>query len=103
MQLGLGGPFYEALTTPLSFALNPRKYATGLLEATMKKVVRVYGRSPVVEIESTEGMYDLYTPLAKVSAEKIVIATTGYSSEDLPDWMRSSLCLFNLPSSLLAK
>ena len=89
MQLGLGGPFYGALTTPLGFALNPRKYATGLLEVAMTKGVQVRGHSPVVEIESTKGGYDLRTPLAKVSARKIVIATNGYSSEDLPDWMRS--------------
>ena len=89
IQLGLGGPFYGALTTPLGFALNPRKYATGLLEVATTKGVQVHGYSPVVEIESTKGGYDLRTPLAKVSAGKIVIATNGYSSEDLQDWMRS--------------
>ena len=89
IQLGLGGPFYGALTTPLGFALNPRKYATGLLEAAMTKGVQVHSHSPVVKIESAKGGYDLRTPLAKVRAEKIVIATNGYSSEDLPDWMRS--------------
>ena len=88
-RLGLGGPFYGALNTPPGIALNPRKYATGLLAVAMTKGVQVCGHSPVVEIESTKGGYDLRTPLAKVSAEKIVIATNGYSSEDLPDWMRS--------------
>ena len=89
IQLGLGGPFYGALTTPLGFALNPRKYATGLLEVAITKGVEVHGHSPVGEIESTKGGYNLRTPLANVSAAKIVIATNGYSSEDLPDWMRS--------------
>ena len=89
MQLGLGGPFFGALTTPLGFALNPRKYATGLLEAAIENGVKVYAHSPVIKIERNPGGYDLRTPVATLRAEKIIIATNGYSSEDLPDWMRS--------------
>ena len=35
LQRGLGGQFHAAMTTPIGFALNPRKYAGGLLDAAM--------------------------------------------------------------------
>jgi len=54
-QHGLNGPFHGALTVPVGFGLNPRKYLFGLAEAA--------------------------------HAETVIIATNGYSHEDLPPWM----------------
>ena len=88
-QLGFGGPFYGGLTTPVGFGLNPRKYALGLLQAAERLGAKVYGQSPVTGIKPTRKGYGLQTPKARVRAEKVIIATNGYSSDDLPNWMRA--------------
>ncbi len=51
LQHGFGGQFHAAMTTPIGFALNPRKYADGLLDAAMGYGFKVYGHSPVIKIE----------------------------------------------------
>lgn len=84
--LGMSGPFHSALTTPIGFGLNPRRYLAGLLSAAKAAGVRVYGRSPVQNITHSAG-YHLTTPQGILSAENIIVATNGYASEDLPPWM----------------
>lgn len=90
LQRGLGSQFHAALTTPIGFALNPRKYAGGLLDAAMGYGLKFYDYSPVIKIEKKSGNFILWTPKALVHAKKTIFATNGYSSEDLPDWMRGS-------------
>ncbi|WP_135502553.1 NAD(P)/FAD-dependent oxidoreductase [Roseovarius aestuariivivens] len=85
---GMSGPFHGALTNPVGFALNPMKYALGLADAATAAGARIYGHSPVTRIDA-EGRHTLYTPEGRVHARRIVIATNGYSSDDLPDWLRS--------------
>ena len=89
LQHGFGGQFHAAMTTPIGFALNPRKYADGLLDAAMGYGLKVYGHSPVIKIEKKSGSFRLTTPKAQVHAATTIVATNGYSSEDLPDWMRA--------------
>ncbi|WP_103763640.1 NAD(P)/FAD-dependent oxidoreductase [Roseovarius confluentis] len=87
-QVGLRGPFHGASTMPIGFALNPRKYALGLCQAAEAAGAVVHGHSPVTRIESlADGRYRLHTDKGSVTAEKFIIATNGYSSDNLPDWM----------------
>ena len=87
-ERGLAGPeFHGALTTPLGFALNPLKYATGLAAAARAAGVRVFAKSPVTGLDGAGNGWRLQTPRAQITATKIVIATNGYSSENLPGWM----------------
>ncbi|SHL75714.1 Glycine/D-amino acid oxidase [Roseovarius marisflavi] len=87
-QSGMKGPFYAALTTPIGIALNPLKYALGLANAATRAGARIYGHSPVTKIGQVNG-FRLSTPKAQVTAKRLIVATNGYSSDDLPDWMRS--------------
>lgn len=87
-QAGMKGPFHGAVTTPIGFALNPRKYAAGLTHAAKDAGARIYGQSTVTAIEPlSDGRYRLTTKSGSVTARKFIIATNGYSSENLPDWM----------------
>ena len=88
-QLGFGGPFHGALTTPIGFGLNPRKYALGLLQAAEGAGAKIFGQSPVTDLKPMRTGYRLQTPSGQVHAEKVIIATNGYSSDDLPHWMRA--------------
>ncbi|MEO1138269.1 MAG: FAD-binding oxidoreductase [Pseudomonadota bacterium] len=87
-QNGMQGPFFGAITTPIGFALNPMKYALGLAGAASRAGARIYAQSPVLQINQQAG-FSLMTPQGRVTAKRIILATNGYSSDDLPDWMRA--------------
>ena len=85
--LGMSGPFHGGLSIPIGFALNPRKYLAGLLHAAQTAGARVHSQSPVTRITQTGSSFTLTTPQASLHARRLVLATNGYSSEDLPPWM----------------
>ncbi len=84
----VGSGFHGALHLPLGFALNPRKYALGLAGATKRAGARIFGQSPVTGIAAQDGQYRLTTPQADLRARHLVIATNGYSSDNLPRWLK---------------
>ncbi len=86
---GLGGPFHGALTIPLGFALNPGKYLSGLVRAAKGAGAEIYSRSPVTQIDREGDTTRLTTPRGTVTADKVILATNGYSSEDVPPWLRA--------------
>jgi len=87
-QAGMRGPFHAALTTPIGFALNPLKYARGLADAATRAGARLHAHSPVTAIHA-EGRFCLTTPAARIGARRLIVATNGYSSDDLPRWLRA--------------
>jgi glycine/D-amino acid oxidase-like deaminating enzyme len=80
---GFSGPFHGGLTTPVGFGLNPRKYLRGMVQAATTAGLRVFENSPVTGIVGDV----VRTRTAQVRAGRIILATNGYSSEDLPAWM----------------
>ncbi|MDA5557418.1 NAD(P)/FAD-dependent oxidoreductase [Shimia sp. MMG029] len=84
---GLGTTFCGALTLPIGFALNPRKYLKGLADAAEAAGAEVYCDTKVSEITQVAGRWQLRTPQGNLSAKKLVIATNGYSSEHIPAWL----------------
>ncbi|MBS0125700.1 NAD(P)/FAD-dependent oxidoreductase [Thetidibacter halocola] len=88
-QQGLAGDWFGALTTPLGFALNPRKLHSGLAGAASAAGARLCAHSPVTGLHREGRGWRLDTPSGSVRADKVVLATNGYSSEDLPDWLRA--------------
>lgn len=88
-QVGLASPeFHGAVTVPIGFALNPLKYVAGLAGAARTAGARLYGDSPVTKIARENGAFVLKTPAGELRARKLLIATNGYSSEDVPAWLR---------------
>lgn len=86
---GLNGNFHGALTVPVGFALHPRKYLAGLAAAAQAAGARIHGGSPVTGIERKSYGYRLATPAARIRAKRVIVATNGYGSEEVPGWMRS--------------
>ena len=87
-QAGMRGPFHAALTTPVGLALNPMKYTAGLARAATRAGARIHAQSPVTAIRQ-DGAFRLTTPEAQITARRLIVATNGYSSDDLPGWMRA--------------
>ncbi len=84
---GLGGPFHGALTLPVGFALNPRKYLFGLSRTAVAAGARLFQGSPATGILRNGVNWQVTTPRGTVTADQVLVATNGYSSEDLPDWL----------------
>ncbi len=86
---GLGGAFHGALTIPLGFALNPAKYHAGLSRAADAAGAALHARTPVTALRHNGQAYRLQTPRGTVTADRVILATNGYSSEDVPAWLRA--------------
>lgn len=84
---GMNGPFHGALNTPVGFALNPRKYLFGLAEAARAKGARIFQKSAATAIQRQGGAYRIDTAQGTVTANVVLIATNGYSSDDVPNWL----------------
>ncbi|MFC6688109.1 NAD(P)/FAD-dependent oxidoreductase [Jhaorihella thermophila] len=84
---GFGGPFHGAITYPVGFGLNPRKYLFGLARAAEEAGARLYQQSPVERLERGASGWRLRAGAASVRADAVLIATNGYSSEDMPGWL----------------
>ncbi|MFO7759477.1 MAG: FAD-dependent oxidoreductase [Roseovarius sp.] len=87
-QMGMNGPFHAALTTPVGVALNPMKYTLGLAEAATTAGASIHAHSRVTAIRQA-GAFHLSAPQAHITARRLILATNGYSSDDLPGWMRA--------------
>lgn len=83
--------FHGALVNPQGFALNPLKYVSGLAATAVAKGVEVFGKSGVTDIRKSGGNWKLETVSGRVTANNLVIATNGYSSENLPSWLAGRL------------
>lgn len=86
---GMRGRYFGALTMPHGFGLNPRAYADGLARAALQAGARIHAHSPVQSVTRHGGAFTLQTGAARVRADQVIFATNGYSSEDIPDWMRT--------------
>jgi glycine/D-amino acid oxidase-like deaminating enzyme len=85
---GLNGPhFHAGLANPIGFGLNPFKYVTGLGRAAAARGARIMSRSPVTGWQREGDQHRLTTPTGSLRAGKVLIATNGYTPEDLhPDF-----------------
>ena len=86
-EAGMSAGFHGAITLPVGFALNPRKYVTGLARAAETAGAVIFHDSPVTGIARSGASFAVTAPDGRVQAEKVLIATNGYSSEDLPPWL----------------
>lgn len=84
---GMNGGFHGALTIPVGFGLNPRKYVTGLAAAAEAAGATLFHDTPVTQLARHGGRFVLTTPNGTVRADRVIAATNGYSSEDMPDWL----------------
>ena len=84
---GLNAGFEGAITVPIGFGLNPRKYVTALAQAAEEAGAMIYHNSPALNVARRDGAFDVTTPTGRIRAERVIIATNGYSSDDLPPWL----------------
>ncbi|MGV6850030.1 MAG: NAD(P)/FAD-dependent oxidoreductase [Marinibacterium sp.] len=84
---GLGSGFFGAATMPLGFAVNPRKLLFGVAGAAAQAGAQTFANSPVTAIRQTRVDLELDTPGGQIRAERVIVATNAYASEDIPPWI----------------
>ena len=75
------------LSIPLGFALNPRKYLFGIVDAAIAAGATLAAHSRVTSIAPEGDGHVLRTEQGRLRDDRVIIATNGYSSEDLPGWL----------------
>jgi glycine/D-amino acid oxidase-like deaminating enzyme len=85
---GLASPaLHGGMHIGVGFGLNPLKYALGLARAAAAKGVVLHGNTPVTRILQEGKGFQLVTPKGSLRAGRLAIATNGYSSEGVPEWL----------------
>lgn len=89
-QEGLHGDgFHGGFLLPQGFGLNPGKYAAGLARLAQQAGAVIHGSSPALSVqEEPGGTYIIETPAGRIQADRLIVASNGYSSDNLPDWLR---------------
>jgi len=82
---------YGALWMGVGFGLNPMKYVQGLATTVRQQGIHLYAHSPVEVWEKIEGHHQLHTPGGTIVTRRVVIATNGYTPENLHPRFRGAL------------
>ncbi len=70
--------------------VNPLGYARGLAQAAMQAGAAVFGGTPAQRVQRNGALWHVATPTGTVRADKLVLATNGYS-DDLWSGLRRSI------------
>lgn len=80
---GMKSSLHGGLFLPLGFGLHPLDYARSLARAALQHGVKLHGESEAIAW-SREGKYQrVRTPRGSLRAERVILATNGYSRENL--------------------
>ena len=75
--------------------VNPLGYARGLAQAAMQAGAAVHGATPALEREAQRYLWQVRTPSGTVRADKLVLATNGYTDDVWPGLRRSIVPVFS--------
>lgn len=73
----------SALWMGVGFGLNPLKYSLGLANAVHRRGGHLYAYSPVQRWETMGNQHLLHTPGGTLTAPRVLVATNGYTEDDL--------------------
>jgi glycine/D-amino acid oxidase-like deaminating enzyme len=71
--------YYGALVDECSGGLNPAQYVSGLATAAEKAGATLHARARVSRLERSENRFVLETERGSLSAESVLVATSGYT------------------------
>jgi len=80
-----------ALWEPQGVGVHPLKLAFGYLRRARELGVKVHTSSPVMKVETRDGIHYLHTPGGIVKARKVAFATGGYTTQGVHATTRSKL------------
>jgi len=72
--------YHGLLLDPQSASLHPAKYVAGLASAATRAGARLFGRTEVTRLDERAGCWIATTPAGTLQADRILIATNGYTT-----------------------
>lgn len=78
---------HGGLHVKIGFALDPGAYVIGLARAAQSAGADIRAGAEVQTLARDGDGYRLSTPKGTVRARRLLVATNGYSAEDLPHWL----------------
>jgi glycine/D-amino acid oxidase-like deaminating enzyme len=89
---GLDGPgFHAGLRAFTGFGVHPLNYARGLARAAVEAGAKIHGLSQLIRWEETAGGHLLHTREGRLRARHVIVATNGYTPEDVSTRHRGRL------------
>lgn len=93
------GQYFGAIRFPAHCAVHPRKFHDGLMAAALRRnSVTVVANCAARRIRRVSGGYEIDTARGTVRAEKVILATNGYTQH--LNWIKRRV--FPLPSYIVA-
>ncbi len=75
--------------------LNPLSYARGLARAAMQAGAQVHGGTRATAVRKESGLWRIDTPTGVLRADKLVVATNGYTDDLWPSLRRSIVPVYS--------
>ena len=75
--------------------LNPLSYARGLAQAARQAGGKLYGDTRALQVSRQGSRWSVVTPTGTVSAEKLVLATNGYTDDLWPKLRRTIVPVYS--------
>ncbi|TCK23629.1 glycine/D-amino acid oxidase-like deaminating enzyme [Ancylobacter aquaticus] len=75
--------------------VNPLAYCRGLARAAQKAGARLFTGTPATRLARSAGGWELSTPTGLVRAERVILATNGYSDDLWPGLRRSVVPVYS--------
>jgi glycine/D-amino acid oxidase-like deaminating enzyme len=75
--------------------VNPLGYARGLAQAAIQAGAKVHGGTPVTRVWRNGAPWTVQTPTGTVHADKLVLATNGYTDDVWPKLRRSIVPVYS--------
>ena len=75
--------------------VQPLSYARGLARAALAAGAAIHGQTPATSLRREAGRWRIETPHAVVRAEKVLMATNGFTDDLWPDLRRSIVPVFS--------
>ena len=76
--------YYGGLIDPLSGGLNPARYVRGLMRVALESSIKIVEKTEVLGVSRQGGRFAVETSQGEILADKLAIATNGYT----PDFLR---------------
>jgi len=88
---GISSPeAFAGVLNPNSFGLNPLKYVIGLYKAAHKKQIGLFYGTAAKQIRKLNGNFLTTTTQGSITSKKIIVATNGYSSDNIPPELKGA-------------
>jgi glycine/D-amino acid oxidase-like deaminating enzyme len=87
--------YISAMFDPRGGDLQPLSYARGLARAVLARGAAIHGQTPAMSLRREGGRWCIETPRAVVRAEKVLIATNGFTGDVWPGLSRTVVPLFS--------